>query len=216
MRLANALLFLLAFSLSAQLNFEEEGERERAHYGMSQAEWKAFKESGMSIAELDELIVCGIVYSEYQTRPWLSLGVSRKKWIEERCKGMGDADVKAFHDRPPDDFTVIWAFLAPGSMHLKKKQYLTGSMLLGAGIASWGSFFLLPGQRQVAGTGENSNTYHNEEYKRAGFVVAALATSIVSSVLTYRQQNTKPADEVTSLSVTPLKDGVILTLQFRQ
>jgi hypothetical protein len=178
---------------------------------MSQAEWKAFKESGMSIAELDELIVCGIVYSEYQTRPWLSLGVSRKTWIEERCKGMGDADVKAFHDKSPNDFSIIWAFIAPGSMHLKNKQYLTGSILLGTGIASWSCFFLLPGTREVVKPGDNNITY-TEEYKRAGFIVAALATGIVSSVLTYRQQNTKPTDEVTSLNITPLRDGLVLTL----
>jgi len=169
---------------------------------MSQAEWKAFKESGMSLAELEELIICGISYNEYQTRPWLSLGVSRKSWVEGRCNGMGDDDVKAFNDKSPNDYSVIWAFFVPGSMHLKKKEYLTGSLLLGASIASWSAFFLFPEEFVYKGTAEQSGTMI-EKQKRAEFLLSGIACGLVSAVLTYRRQDSKPSPSSVSINVSP-------------
>ncbi|MBL8026489.1 MAG: hypothetical protein JNL74_08755 [Fibrobacteres bacterium] len=219
MRFAALVVFLCAFSLSAQLNFQEEGEKERVHFGMSQAEWKAFKESGMTIAELEELVVCGISYNEYQTRPWLSLGVSRKTWIDERCKGLGDADVKAFHDKSPQDFSVILAFLIPGSIHLKKKQYVPGSILLGTSIMSWTAFVLLPGTRTMSGNAEDidtdQETYEEIPERRPVFVVTAMASSLLSAILAYRMQDSKAPEEAVSLGLTPQYDGLQLSYNKR-
>ncbi len=210
LRFVPVFLFLFSSLLIAQLNFEEEGARERNHYGMSQAEWKAFKESGMSMSELEELILCGITYSEYQTRPWLSLGISRKTWIGDRCKGLGDQDVKAFHAKSPRDYSIVLAFLIPGSYHFRNDQYAVASSLLGAGLISWGCFFLLPKERKTIATGGEEVVVVKQ--KQAVFMLAAIATGVVSAVLSYRQQNTKPSDESLSIGVMPLKDGASVSL----
>ena len=204
-------LFLFASLLNAQLNFEEEGTRERNHYGMSQAEWRAYKESGMSIGELEELILCGITYSEYQTRPWLSLGISRKTWIEDRCKGLGDQDVKAFHAKSPRDYSIVLAFLIPGSYHFRTGQHATASCLLGADLISWGCFFLLPKERTISNTDNGGVTVTKQ--KQAVFMLGAIATGVVSAALSYKQQNTKPMDESLSIGIMPQRDGVLLSVK---
>lgn len=188
-----ALVALLAVLCPAQLKFQDEDESERTKYGMSQAEWQQYKESGLTISQLEHLLECGIAMSEYSSRPWLSLGISEKDWIAERCKGMVDEDIQAFHEREENDYSVILAFALPGSHHWRTHSYGTAAALSSAFILSVSLYFALPEvtEEPRMATVDEPNATGTREVRtpRPAFLVVALADMVLSSVLAYRDFN---------------------------
>jgi hypothetical protein len=177
----------------AQLKFSDDDETERTKYGMSQSEWQMFKESGLSVTQLEKLLECGISMGEYSSRPWLSLGVAEKDWIAERCKGMVDEDIQAFHERGDNDFSIILAFLLPGSYHWAKHSYPTAAALSSVAVISLSLFFLVPQQIDEPAQATVGNTNMGQttttESKQPVFLVITLADMILSSVLAYKDWN---------------------------
>jgi len=177
----------------AQLKFSDDDENERTKYGMSQSEWQMFKESGLSVTQLEKLLECGISMGEYSSRPWLSLGVAEKDWIAERCKGLVDEDIQAFHEGGDNDLSIIMAFALPGSYHWSKHSYPTAAALSSAAFISLTLFFLFPEEIDeppaITAGGNNSGQRQVTEYKRPVFLVVTLADMILSAVLAYRDAN---------------------------
>jgi len=202
-------LLSLAVLCPAQLKFQDEDESERTKYGMSQAEWQQFKESGLSITQLEKLLECGISMGEYSSRPWLSIGVQEKDWIAERCKGLVDEDIQAFNERGESDYSVLIAFALPGSHHWLKKSYPAAMGLSSVFALSLTLYFALPEvteEPSMATQGGITNGQQEEiETRRPIFLVFCLADMILSSVLTYRDVNShKNAPEVKSSPKTSL------------
>ena len=202
-------LLSLAVLCPAQLKFQDDDESERTKYGMSQAEWQQFKESGLSVTQLEKLLECGIAMGEYSSRPWLSLGVQEKDWIAERCKGMVDEDIQAFHEHGENDYTIILAFALPGSYHWIKKSYATAAGLSTVFALSIGLYFALPEiteEPAPQAQGDlNSGRVEEVQTRRPVFLVIGLADMILSSVLAYRDFNkAKSAIDVKPESKTSL------------
>jgi hypothetical protein len=192
------LIFTLLLSMLGfgQLELEPDDESGRLKYGLSQAEWGKYKESGLSIKELEKLIGCGITINEYMSRPWISLGVSENAWIDERCKGMSDEAIQAFSDKGESDWSVILAFLLPGSYHWTHRSYGKGAAFTGFFILPLTLFFVLPekvSEPKQKEEGLESTGTDIKETKRPIFLVFCVADMVLSAVFAYRDHyKTKP------------------------
>jgi hypothetical protein len=51
------------------------------HAGLTQSEFQAAKEAGMSRSKLESLLEIGISPADYLSKPWTRLGVTEEKWL---------------------------------------------------------------------------------------------------------------------------------------
>lgn len=193
-RLTSLCLALCACASFAQLQLDENDEQERQQYGLSQAEWQMYKQSGMSIDELKRLLECGIGMNEYNSRPWISVGVSEKEWLSEKCKGMSNEAIQAFHEGGDAEYGVFLAFFLPGSYHWMKKSYGKAAALSGIFALSVTLYFTMTVEEEtppqaVAGSSNSAGESTIETLHRPIFLVIAAADMIGSAILAYRDMN---------------------------
>ena len=185
-------ILICAAAVLPQIQFDEKDEAERQQYGLSEAEWGLYKQSGMSIDELKRLIECGIGMNEYNSRPWISVGVSEKEWLAEKCRGLSNEAIQAFNEKGESDAGVLAAFFLPGYYHWTHKSYGKAAAFSGVFVASVGLFFLWTYEddesppQAVAG---GSSTTTTETRYRPVFLVFAAADMVMSAVFAYRDLN---------------------------
>ncbi|OGS36458.1 MAG: hypothetical protein A2293_00035 [Elusimicrobia bacterium RIFOXYB2_FULL_49_7] len=198
--LAAVFFVSLSVPLFSQLQLDDQDEAERVHYGLSQAEWQMFKQSGMSITELERLVECGITMNEYNSRPWMSVGVSEKMWIQEKCKGMSNEGIQAFHEKGEGDHGVLFAFLLPGSYHWLNKSYGKATLLSSTFALSVSFYFLLPLKEDVTPSSTVDGGHSGTEIRktrRPAFIIIAAGDMLLSAILAYRNiHRTKLQDEM--------------------
>jgi hypothetical protein len=126
------LWLLLCFGLlaSAAAQAADEEDRDRIKYGLSQPEWESYKRSGIPKSKLEKLLKYGITFNEYASKPWISLGVSEPRWIEERGKGLKNEDIKAFHQESTTSDADLFIGLLPSVKQFGYGEYAKASIML--------------------------------------------------------------------------------------
>jgi hypothetical protein len=107
-------LLLCASLAFAQFEDDEWADFDYQHAGLTQTEFQNVKESGMNKAKLMYLLEVGISPSEYLKEPWKDLGVSEKKWLEERAGGMENSDIdRTYKNYGGNQGLAYLSFLVP-------------------------------------------------------------------------------------------------------
>ena len=123
--------------------------------------------------------------------------MSENAWIDERCKGMSDEAIQAFSDKGESDWSVILAFLLPGSYHWRHGSYGKAAAFSGFFILPLTLYFVLPDEEEEpmqkdAASTESAGT-EIKETKRPIFLVFCVADMVLSAVFAYRDHySTKP------------------------
>jgi len=200
MRAPLLLLLLLGSFCFAQLDFKDD-ENERMKYGLSQAEWQKYKESGISKSKFESLIRCGISINEYISRPWMTVGVSEDQWLSERCQGLGDEDIQAFHEKGETDVSTIISFVLPGFYHWKSKSYGKAALFSCAFASSIALYFAVRDEEYPRSTGANNQTIVDTvSVSYPVFLLIGVTDMVASAVFAYRDgrksvQEQKDADQ---------------------
>jgi hypothetical protein len=214
MKLSTVIYALMLCSMAcAQLDLQDD-ESERMKYGLSQAEWNKYKESGISKNKLEGLIRCGISINEYISRPWMTVGVSEDQWLTERCQGLNDEDIQAFHEKGESDVSIILSFVLPGFYHWKTKSYAKAAVFSTIFVSSIALYFGVTGDETRPGDMQANNQIGppvTTPIHYPVFLVFTVADMVASAVFAYRdnrtsvQQQKDSAQEPAKTSMLPLR-----------
>ncbi len=178
------LLPLMLLMLFSPALMAEEDDELRDRYGMNQKEWQIFKELGISDSKLERLIKCGININEYQSRPWMSMGVSESDWMSERCEGLEDEEIDAFHDsKASGNSEVLLSLILPGFYHWKHKDFKKAAALTTV-FVTCGTLYMLHTSSDTTSVLVDGNPEDLiENRNRPAYLFIAAADMITSMVL---------------------------------
>jgi hypothetical protein len=138
----NKLLILLIFLASfcaAQESPSPDDKKEQQRLGLTQEEWRTYKQSGMSKRMLKRILSSGITLDEYFKHPWQRFGMPEEKWLELRRKGFSDEDIGISKERTEYEHGLaLKSIILPGFGHFKKGQLLKGGLFSGTAVGSIG------------------------------------------------------------------------------
>ena len=164
--------------------------------GLTQWEFQQVREAGMSKAKLMSLLEMGVRPSEYLQKPWEPRGVSEKKWLSERGKGMEDSDIdRSYRNKNVNQSYTYWSILVP-SLYQWKTGKTTEAIsmdalwFLSAGIATYLTV----------------STKASDEVLVVPFILAVHAWSFFDGFLDTRFENNPDANRF-SWGVLPTPNG---------
>ncbi len=166
---------------------EERVEQEWKILGLSQTEWERCKQNDIDIKKVKHLLSRGVTVSEYLSKPWITLGISERAWINQREKGLNTEDIQAFQDKSNNGGWIIMSGLIPGYRQFKRKDMLKGTVMSGIGIASLSLYFLDEKVETNELNGEETRT------KKSSYLIILLADCIFSVVDVYRNDYPRAA-----------------------
>lgn len=189
------LIFILLLSLIATIFGQDPSSDERsemARLGLTMQEWKKYKESGMSKKKLEQILMAGILLSEYFKEPWKGLGISESEWMSYKNSGMSNADIEIKKSRKDyGQGAVIISALLPGYGQYKAGQIKKGLLFSGLGAGFVTLFFIH--KETVAGMEET-------RYRKI-YLGLYLADGIISAFDTWRHTRYESNPELKRFSL---------------
>ncbi len=181
------LLFLFFWGVSLNIStFAQVSEaRPWEKYGMSQVEWKKFKESNLTLNDLEELLKMGITLNEFLSRPWISMQISKHTWMTQRQQGMSNEDIEAFFgEKQKGDYRIFYAFLVPGLMQLRFGEPIKSGAMFLPFVAFPLLYAFIYSQDTISHVKEPEKEIGDPQ-RHPLFLAGMLATMIVSSADAY-------------------------------
>ena len=105
--------------------------------GITQAEFKKVKESGMSKSRLLKLLEIGVTPNEYFSEPWKKLGVTESYWLSQKKVGFADDDMnQTYHRSQSAELAPFVSFVLPGFYQYQSHRPVLGAALSATAVAS--------------------------------------------------------------------------------
>jgi hypothetical protein len=191
----------------------------REEYGLTQLEWRKFKESGMSLDKLEEIQGIGITINEYLSKPWISLGISESKWLTEKKKGLEDDDISAEYTPDESSNSVLWTFVLPGYHQFKTKSYMYGGLYtLTAGLG-WFAYLAIPDEGKKTldpnNPGQNIKEPDSKQPLFAGLALAGHFLSAIHAYIDIKKSRSQGLSRKWDIQIIPGPDYQQVQLAFK-
>lgn len=148
--------------------------------GISNSEFDEVKAKGMSKKKLLDLVEHGIMPSEYFSEPWKKLGVSETEWLDEKKKGMENADIdRTLHRGSLFNYDPVVSFFLPGYYQWKTKRPIIAGSMTGLAIGSLGLLFLH--QKEVTEENTTGDDPKTQKTFRSIYFVTLLSSMLWST-----------------------------------